>query len=87
MPSSARPALALLLLDFMNTLDFEGSRQLAPAAARAARRTAALKRRARAENIPVIYANDNFGDWRAEFGAVIHACEVSWLLDAPEALG
>jgi nicotinamidase-related amidase len=38
-----------------------------PAAARIAR----LKVRARAANVPTIYANDNYGRWRSDFRATI----------------
>lgn len=68
---------ALLLVDFINTLDFDGGKALAPMAVQAARRTAELKRRAVAAGIAVIYANDNFGDWRSEFSQVVRACESS----------
>jgi nicotinamidase-related amidase len=32
---------------------------------------AALKRRAKAHGIPVIYANDNFGRWRSDFPTLV----------------
>src|SRR5690242_6058490 len=68
----ARPRTALLVIDFMHPLEFAGGARLAPAAVRAAQRTAALKRRlARA---PVIYCNDNFGHWNSDFAAVIAYC-------------
>ena len=68
----ARSRTALLLIDFMNPLEFDGGARLAPAAVRAAARTAALKRRlARA---PVIYCNDNFGHWGSDFEALIEYC-------------
>ena len=40
----------------------------------AADRIADLKQRARALNIPVIYANDNFGRWRSDFNEVLTHC-------------
>ncbi|HYC44819.1 MAG TPA: isochorismatase family cysteine hydrolase [Burkholderiales bacterium] len=65
---------ALLLVDVINDLEFpEGRRLLAPAL-RAAKRIAALKERARATGIPVIYANDNFGRWRSDFAEVVQHC-------------
>ena len=69
----ARPAL--LLIDFMNPLDFDGAQSLAPRAVRAASRAAELKKRMRARHEPVIYANDNFGRWEADFSAVVADCE------------
>jgi nicotinamidase-related amidase len=65
---------ALLLIDFMNPLDFDGADELAPAAVRAAQRTAALKEKLGARDIPAIYTNDNFGHWESNFDAVVRAC-------------
>jgi nicotinamidase-related amidase len=70
---------ALLLIDFVNTLDFDGGARLSRRAVAAARRTRRLKERARAEGIPTIYVNDNFGDWSANFEAVLQRCEQSRL--------
>lgn len=58
-------------------MDFDGGERLALRAIRAARQTARLKRRARAERVPVVYVNDNFGDWSANFEAVLRQCEAS----------
>ena len=71
---AARVGQALLLIDFMNPLNFDGAEQLAPRALRAARRTAALKARMRADGAPIVYANDNFGRWESDFDAVIAYC-------------
>jgi nicotinamidase-related amidase len=68
LPRSRR---ALLLVDFVNPLDFPGARDLAPAALIAAKATAQLARAARSRDIPVIYANDNFGLWQSDFGAMV----------------
>jgi nicotinamidase-related amidase len=66
-----------VLLDFMNTLDFDGADDLFPYAVQAARRTARLKERASAARVPVIYANDHFGNWHADFDAVVRKVEES----------
>lgn len=71
----SRPAL--LLIDFVNTLDFDGGAKLAKRAVAAARRTRRLKDRAHAEGVPTIYVNDHFGDWSANFDAVLKRCERS----------
>ena len=63
--------VALLLIDWINDLEFEGGRRLLAPAVRAAARVAALKARARDVGIPGIYANDNFGRWRSNFGDVV----------------
>jgi nicotinamidase-related amidase len=65
---------ALLLIDFINDLDFSGGAELLPMALAAAQATAALKRRARKAGIPVIYANDNFGRWQSSFEQVVAHC-------------
>jgi nicotinamidase-related amidase len=65
---------ALLIVDMINTLDFDGGAQLLPAALEAAGRIAALKHAARANGVPVIYANDNFGRWRSDFRGVVRHC-------------
>jgi nicotinamidase-related amidase len=67
-------AVALLLIDVINDLEFPGGRELAKTAVPAAARIAALKRRARRIGIPVIYANDNFGRWRSDFSEVVEHC-------------
>jgi nicotinamidase-related amidase len=72
--------VALLLIDFINLLGFDGGEHLAPRALKAARRTAKLKARVKARGEPAIYANDNFGDWRAEFNAIVERCIAA---DAP----
>jgi nicotinamidase-related amidase len=67
-------ATALLLIDVINDLEFPGGRVLVKNAVPAAKRIAALKRRARRVGIPVIYANDNFGKWRSDFSEVVEHC-------------
>jgi nicotinamidase-related amidase len=75
MPSSAdlhgnapdQSPVVLLLIDFINDLEFpEGPKFLKPTLA-AARQTAKLKKRAKALGVPVVYVNDNFGRWRSDF--------------------
>lgn len=84
MPESSSPDLhgnapdhspvALLLIDVINDLDFEGSEGLLEHALPMAARIAALKQRARAAKVPVVYVNDNFGQWRSDFGATVKHC-------------
>jgi nicotinamidase-related amidase len=69
-----RRRTALLLVDFMNPMDFEGADAMAPRAVKAAKRAAVARRRMRARGAPVIYANDNFGRWEADFAAVVDDC-------------
>lgn len=63
--------VALVLIDMINDLEFPGAERIVDAAVAAAERTAALKARAKAAGIPVVYANDNFGRWRSDFHEVV----------------
>jgi nicotinamidase-related amidase len=65
---------ALLLIDVINDLDFEGADAIVRAAEEMAPRLAALARRARAHGVPVIYVNDNFGQWRSDFRQTVAHC-------------
>jgi nicotinamidase-related amidase len=65
---------ALLLIDVINDLDFPEGDQLLRYALPMARKIAALKKRAKAEGIPVVYVNDNFGRWRSDFNAQVEHC-------------
>ncbi|HEX8829720.1 MAG TPA: isochorismatase family cysteine hydrolase [Longimicrobium sp.] len=63
--------VALVLIDVINDMEFEGGERLARHALPVADRIAALKRRAREVGIPVIYCNDNWGRWRSDFHEVV----------------
>jgi nicotinamidase-related amidase len=65
---------ALLLIDVINDLAFEGSEALIRQAEPMAARLAALKRRATDAGIPAIYVNDNFGQWRSDFRWTVAHC-------------
>ena len=65
---------ALLLIDVINDLAFEGAQQLIAEAEPMASRIAALKRRATKADVPVIYINDNFGQWRSDFRRTVAHC-------------
>ena len=63
--------VALLLIDWINDLEFEGGERLLAQALVAARATAELRNRAKRTGIPVIYCNDNFGKWRSDFRSLL----------------
>jgi nicotinamidase-related amidase len=63
--------VALLLIDWINDLEFASGDKLLPQALAAARATAALRKRAKAAGVPVIYCNDNFGKWRSDFRTLL----------------
>ena len=69
-----RSPVALLLIDVINDLEFEGGELLARYAAPMSKRLARLKRRARAAGIPVVYVNDNFGRWRSDWHQLVEHC-------------
>ncbi len=69
-----RSEIALLLVDVINDLDFSEGDRLLEQALPVARRLADLKVRAARAQVPVIYANDNFGRWRSDFRAQIDHC-------------
>jgi len=59
-------ATALLIIDMINDLDFEGGAALKPHAEAAAAVIAHLREAADALGAPVVYVNDNFGQWHSE---------------------
>jgi nicotinamidase-related amidase len=65
---------ALLLIDVINDLAFEGSAAIVGQAEPMASRLATLKRRASAAGVPTIYINDNFGQWRSDFRRTVAHC-------------
>jgi nicotinamidase-related amidase len=65
---------ALLLVDVINDMDFDGSASLVQHAEPMARRLHALKRRCREAGIPTVYINDNFGKWRSDFRSLVEHC-------------
>src|SRR5688572_3498024 len=69
-----KSAVALLLIDVINDLEFPEGDQLLRFAVPMARQIAALKQRARQQGIPVVYVNDNFGRWRSDFSAQVEHC-------------
>jgi nicotinamidase-related amidase len=66
--------LALLLIDVINDMEFDGGEELLKQAIPAARRIARLKQAAQRRRIPIVYVNDNFGRWRSDFRNLIDHC-------------
>jgi nicotinamidase-related amidase len=67
---------ALLLIDVINDFDFPEADQLLKHARPMARTLLRLKRRAQKAGIPVIYVNDNFGQWKSDFRRTVDHCEM-----------
>lgn len=66
--------IALVLIDVINDLEFEGGEELLRTALPAAKRIGRLKERAHQAGVPVIYVNDNFGRWRSDFKRIVTHC-------------
>jgi nicotinamidase-related amidase len=66
--------VALLLIDVINDMEFEGAEALVEQAVPMAHRIAELKRRAKKAGIPAVYVNDNFGRWQSDFRRVVEHC-------------
>lgn len=73
--SLPRSRSVLLLVDFINPLQFEGAQDIAAPALQAARRSAILKAVLSSQGIPALYANDNYGTWRSEFSDLLAYCQ------------
>jgi nicotinamidase-related amidase len=71
----------LLLVDVINHFEFPDGRRILRQAMAIAQPLARLKERAREAGIPVIYVNDNFGQWRSESSKLVEYCL------RPEAVG
>jgi nicotinamidase-related amidase len=56
---------ALIVVDMLNSYDFEGADALVESAADAVPVIAGLIERARQEGVDVIYVNDNYGHWNS----------------------
>jgi nicotinamidase-related amidase len=69
-----KSSIALIMVDVINDLEFEGGDALLQNAVPMAKRLAALTSRARRAKVPVIYVNDNFGKWRSDFREVLDHC-------------
>lgn len=69
-----KSAVALLLIDVINPLEFPEARQLSKFVPALARQLSRLKERAQKAGVPVIYVNDNFGRWRSDFRLQVEYC-------------
>jgi nicotinamidase-related amidase len=65
---------ALLLIDVVNDFDFPEGEQLLKLALPVGKNIADLKKRTKAEGIPAVYVNDNFGRWRSDFKKTVAHC-------------
>jgi nicotinamidase-related amidase len=61
-----RDGCALLIVDMITTLDFRGAEAMLEEAEAAADAILRLREAADRAELPVIYVNDNFGEWHSE---------------------
>lgn len=69
-----KPRSALLIIDMVNKLDFPEGKRLLAHALPAARRIARLRKRLKAEGVPVVFVNDNFTHWQEDFRQLVAIC-------------
>ncbi len=77
---------ALVIIDMLNTYDHEDAELLVPSVSRALPAVVGLLEQARERNVPVVYANDNFGKWRSHHGELLEAALSSPHADLVEPL-
>ncbi|MER7174846.1 cysteine hydrolase family protein [Streptomyces mesophilus] len=64
-------AAALIVIDMINTYEHDDAQLLLPSAEAALPALLQLIEGAREHGVPVIYANDNFGEWRSHHGEIL----------------
>ncbi|MFC8124815.1 cysteine hydrolase family protein [Streptomyces sp. NPDC057302] len=62
---------AVIVIDMINTYEHLDADLLLPGVRKAVPAIVRLLERARAADVPVIYANDNFGEWRSHHGEIV----------------
>ncbi|MFD0268560.1 isochorismatase family cysteine hydrolase [Streptomyces sp. NPDC127106] len=67
------PRTALIVIDMLNTYEHEDAEVLVPSVREALPGITALLKHARASESPVVYVNDNFGEWRSHHGEILRA--------------
>ncbi len=76
-----RTRSALLLVDVIHPFDFDGAKRLLRHARRIVPALLRVREAFDTADYPVVYCNDNFGQWRSEASATVRACT------KPDALG
>jgi nicotinamidase-related amidase len=66
--------VAMLIIDVINDFNFPEAPLLLKTSAPIAEKIANLKKRAKKEGIPVIYVNDNFGQWQSDKQKLVEYC-------------
>ncbi|MBH0167646.1 cysteine hydrolase [Fictibacillus sp. 7GRE50] len=66
--------VAMLIIDVINDFNFPEAPLLLKTSAPIADKILELKNRAKKENIPIIYVNDNFGQWQSDKHKLVDYC-------------
>jgi nicotinamidase-related amidase len=66
--------VAMLIIDVINDFNFPEAPLLLKTSAPIADKIFDLKKRAKKEGIPVIYVNDNFGQWQSDKQKLVQYC-------------
>jgi nicotinamidase-related amidase len=70
----AAGSVGLLIIDMINDMAFPGAEAMRPGIERAATAILALRAKADRLRVPVVYVNDNFGQWHSDKSKIVAAC-------------
>ena len=79
----ANAGTALLIIDMINDLEFPGGADMLKGAQSAADAILELSRQAREAGVPVVYVNDNYGQWHSERSLIVDHCAREGARGAP----
>ena len=65
---------ALLIIDMINDLEFANGAAMFPHARECSEPIRALSREARQSGVPIVYVNDNYGQWHSERSLIVEHC-------------
>jgi nicotinamidase-related amidase len=69
--------VGLLIIDMINAMDFPGAEAVLPKAEQVADLILALRDEADGLKIPVIYVNDNYGQWHSDKSRIVETCQAN----------
>lgn len=71
---AAPGGVGLLIIDMINAMDFPGAETMRDKADQVAKVILALRDEADRLKVPVIYVNDNYGQWHSDKSRIVEAC-------------
>ncbi len=74
MALNKKAACALLIIDMINNFDFEHGETLAAEAKTVSQNIYTLKKKLQQQNVPVVYINDHYKLWQADFQKISETC-------------